>query len=145
MATINAWMLPGVMLELAILMFMWFRRIDRFRIAMVIPAVFGLFALLMALMGAALLLSGDPPVIEDDLARILNTAFVGFAVLIWAIPRYSFGSAAEAGLDDVGLPIGGAPPRERPLILDLLGCAGIVVLALAVLIGFTALVVVYGK
>ncbi|MBY0343630.1 MAG: hypothetical protein K2Q29_07230 [Sphingomonadales bacterium] len=41
MDVINAWVLPGVMFELAILMFMWFRRIDRFRIVMVIPAVFG--------------------------------------------------------------------------------------------------------
>jgi hypothetical protein len=145
MATITAWMLPGVMLELAILMFMWFRRIERFRIVMVIPAVFGLFALLMFILSLAVLLAEELPPIEPDLARVLNAAFVFLAFLIFAIPRYSGAIKPAANAGSAGLPATEAPARERSLIVDLLGCVGIVVLAAAALIAFTALVVVYGK
>lgn len=144
MDVINAWMLPGVMFELAILMFMWFRRIDRFRIVMVIPAVFGVFALLMAVMSAAVMLGKGAPSIKPDQARVLNAAFVFLALLIFVIPRYSGTARLAAGAGSAGLPATEAPPRERPLILDLLGCVGIVVLAAAGLIAFTAVVVVYG-
>jgi len=133
------------MLELAILMFMWFRRIDRFHVMMVIPAVFGLFALLMFVMSFAILIAEGPMAIEPELATILNTAFVVMAAAIYAIPRYAGAIKKPARADREGLGDVRPASRQRPLIVDLLGCIGIVALALAALIGFTALVVVYGK
>ncbi len=138
-------MLPGVMLELAILMFMWFRRIHRFKIALVIPAVFGLFALLMSVMSFASLIAEGPMPIDPELANILNTAFFVMAAAIYAIPRYAGAIEKPARADPAGLGDVRPAPRERPLIVDLRGCVAIVALALAALIAFTALVVVYGK
>ena len=142
---IAGWLLPGVLLEFAILMFMWFRRIHHMRIFLMIPAVFGLFALLMALLSFVVLLAEGPMAIAPEAATLLNAAFVVLGFTIFAIPRVPTGMATAAGGQSAHLLGAGDSERKRPMILDLLGCVGVAMLALAAVIAFTGLVVVYGK
>lgn len=115
----------GMVAELAILMFMAFRRARGSCLLQLVIAFFAFFTAMMAL----LLFAGSiekPIAFMDGSEVIFPGAFMvlgGLIVAIWC-----------------GVPMPVAAPRKRPLILDVLGCAGLGILGLfAFVMGIGAL------
>lgn len=128
-----SWLLPGILVEVAILMLLWFRRIRRVRVFLIVPALMGLFSLLMFVMVVAAYAANGPLEIAPDSHAAFIGAFVGLLVLICIVARINpgyartvFGEAArERDQRD--------PPRKRSLAVDLLGCAGLGILLMLML------------
>lgn len=131
--TIASWLLPAILLEIAILMFLWFRRIRRRHLFMIVPALFGSFSLLMFLLVIASYAANGPLEIDPDSQAVFIATFIVLLVLIIILPRIKsgyarnqFGDAArERDLRD--------PPHKRSRIVDVLGCLGLGILAILML------------
>ncbi|WP_097062339.1 hypothetical protein [Sphingomonas guangdongensis] len=128
-----SWLLPAILLEIAILMFLWFRRSRRTHLFMIVPALFGFFSLLMFLLVIASYAANGPLDIDPQSQAVLITTFVVLLVLIIILPRNKsdyarnqFGDAArQRDLRN--------PPRKRSRIVDLLGCLSLGILAILML------------
>jgi hypothetical protein len=128
-----SWLLPGILLEVAILMFLWFRRIRRTRLLLIIPALFGFFSLLMFVLVVAAYAANGPLDIDPESRAVFVLTFVVLLILIIILPRTKpsyarnmFGDAArERDRRD--------PPRKRSLAVDLLGCVGLGILMMLAL------------
>lgn len=137
--TIISWLLPGILLEITILMFLWFRRIRRMRLFLIVPALFGFFSLLMFVLVVASYAANGPLAIDPDNHAEFIGAFVVLLLLIMILPRIRWGYAPDAFGDAARERDLRDPPRKRPLAVDLLGCVGIgilMVLMLGLLVAF---------
>lgn len=137
--TLIPWVLPGIFLELAILMFQWFRRVRRTKLFLIIPALMGCFSLLMFLLVVATYTANGPLQIEPDDQLLFVGVFTVLLVLILVVPHIKLGYAPNALGDAARARDRRDPPRKRPLIVDVLGCAGLGLLltvALGLLVAF---------
>lgn len=128
-----SWLLPGILLEIAILMLLLFRRVRRTQLFMIVLALFGFFSLLMFLLVVASYAANGPLTLDPDSHAMFIATFVVLLVLIvilrrtrWDYAPNMFGDAArERDRRD--------PPRKRSLAVDLLGCLGLGILAMFML------------
>jgi len=120
----------GVIIELAILLFMMFRRARGSCLAQLVLAFFAFYTGLMALLAIAGM--AEKPAAFTDQGRIaFPAAFVILAMLIVAVNR--------------GVPQPLVVPRKRPVILDMLGCVGLGILGVVVLIAGIATLILLAR
>lgn len=120
----------GLLAELAILLFMVFRRARGSCLAQLVIAFFAFFTLLMALL--ALVGSIEEPAAFTDQSRIVFPgAFVVLGLAIVAVGR--------------GVPLSPAAPRKRPLFLDVLGCLVLGIVGLLVFVAGIAFLAMLGR
>lgn len=100
----------GILVEIAILLFMAFRRARGSCLAQLVCAFFAFFAVLFVLL-ALVGLAEKPIAFTDQMYTGLPGAFVILAFLIVVLKR--------------GMPIPLAAPRKRPLFVDMIGCAAL--------------------
>ncbi len=123
----------GVLAEFAVLMFILFRRVRGSCLAQAVFGFFGFFSTLMVVLAVVGTIE-RPLAFTDGAYSALPAAFVVLALVIvralfggpWAYANTPAGDRARVR-DRI------KPPRKRPLIVDVLGCAVVGALSLVLL------------
>lgn len=131
--TVISWLLPAILLEIATLMFLWFRRVRRMHLFLIVPALFGFFSLLMFLLVVASYVASGPVAIDAESQTMFVATFVVLLVLIVIVPRIKWGDARDMFGDAAGERDQTNSRRKRSLLLDLVGCLGLGFLAILLL------------